>query len=69
MEAFITAYNSNSFANYVLIPYHIEFYCNLPPIFPDYACVFDNDVDNAECLFGFLESLCNKKQFYSSAVP
>jgi hypothetical protein len=69
MDAFIKAYNSSSFANNVLIPYHIDIYFCLPPIFADYACVVYNDVDSAECLFGFFESLCNKRKIYSSAVP
>ena len=69
MDPFITAYNSSSFANYVLIPYHVDIYFCLPPIFADYACVVYNDVDSAECLFGLLESLCNKRQFYSFTVP
>jgi hypothetical protein len=68
MDAFITAYISNSFANNVLIPYHIDFYFCLPPFFAAYACVVDNDVDSAECLFGFLEGLCNKREFFPSAV-
>jgi hypothetical protein len=48
------------------IPYHIDFYFCLPLIFADYACVVDDDVDSAECPFGFVEGLCNSRQLLNS---
>lgn len=63
MDGFILTHICNTLASSgVRTPYRVYFDLCLPVIIVDYPCIVDNDVDSAECLLRFLESLWNDKQ-------